>query len=317
MMHLQAMGQRQKATIARNPPTSIEYVVVAGGGGGGGNYSGGGGAGEVRTGTFSVQPLADYYLQVGGGGSTYSDGYQSYIYVYAVSPQNSAGYEVISYGGGRGTQHGSYGTYYHNSIYSQHGSGGGGSSYNYNSASLGQHPGGQHGGSNWQSSMTSPPTHSNPYASWGRIGDATQQYGVGGGGGGASLANTTTSVTDKDGVDGIDVSAVNGTSLFLGGGGGGGGYYMYGAQGGNGGGGQGNPNQHSPYGTTDGAPNTGGGGGGGYEYGGSGIIILAYPDTYDDIFRMDGSPSNWSMSTTQRANYKVYTFTGSVPLKIG
>lgn len=314
MMHLQAMatGSRRKTTITRNPPTSVEYVVVGGGGGGAGDFSGGGGAGEVRTGTLSIQPLANYYFQVGGGGSPYSDGYDSYIYVYAVSGQNNAAYEIISFGGGRGTQFGYYGNNGHLSIYSTHGSGGGGAAYNWNSASLGQHPGYQHG-----SSPTSPPTHSNPYASWGRIGDATTQYGVGGGGGGASLATTTTSVTDKDGVDGIDVSAVNGTSLFLGGGGGGSGYYLYGAQGGNGGGGQGNPNQYSTYGATDGVANTGGGGGGGNEYGGSGRIIIAYPSTYDDLFNIYGSSGNWSMSTTQRANYKVYTFTGSTALKIG
>ena len=274
MMHLQAMstGSRQKTTITRNPPTSVEYVVVGGGGGGSGDFSGGGGAGEVRTGTLSIQPLANYYFQIGGGGSAYSDGYDSYIYVYAVLGQNSSSYEIISFGGGRGTQFGYYGTNGHLSIYSTHGSGGGGAAYNYYQASLGQHPGYQHG-----PSPQNPPTHSNPYAGWGRIGDATTQYGVGGGGGGASLANSTTSITDKDGVDGIDVSGVNGTSLFLG----------------------------------------GGGGGGGPEYGGSGRIIIAYPSTYDDIFNIYGSPGNWSMSTTQRANYKVYTFTGSTGLKIG
>ena len=304
------IGRRQQSYTAPNPPTSVEYAVVGGGGGSSSYYGGGGGAGEVVTGTWSnVQATVMYNIQVGSGGSTYSQGYSSYI--RRMSPYV---YYAMAFGGGPGKQFGGYGNGNDYSRYNEFGCGGGGSAYNYNSASHGNAPGAQHILGNWQSGawggqVTYPPTHSNPYASWGRDGDASQSYDIGGGGGGASLAGSSTSslAHNKNGVDGVDISAVTGSTTWVAGGGGGCGYYQYGAVGGNGGGGQGNPNYQNPTGGTSGAANSGGGGGGAYTYGGSGIVFLAYPNTYDNIrwIRYGGAVLN----TSVRPGYKVYAFT--------
>jgi hypothetical protein len=66
-----------------------------------------------------------------------------------------------------------------------------------------------------------------------------------------------------------------------------------------------------------GTANTGGGGGGGYNdgtnislsaAGGSGVVILAYPDTFPAITSVGGGLT-YSVSTVSRAGYRVYTFT--------
>jgi hypothetical protein len=65
-----------------------------------------------------------------------------------------------------------------------------------------------------------------------------------------------------------------------------------------------------------GTANTGGGGGGGSangitvfngSTGGSGIVIIAYPDTYPDL--SVGTGLTFTRSTATRSGYKVYSFT--------
>jgi hypothetical protein len=69
-----------------------------------------------------------------------------------------------------------------------------------------------------------------------------------------------------------------------------------------------------------GANNTGGGGGGGTfntngGNGGSGIIVIAYLDTYNDLTSADvgltinGSAGNTTPDTSSRSGYKLYTIT--------
>ena len=70
---------------------------------------------------------------------------------------------------------------------------------------------------------------------------------------------------------------------------------------------------------TDGSPNTGGGGGGASQNyattpantniggsGGSGIVIIRYPDTYTAATSTTGSPT-----ITVTGGYRIYAFTGS------
>jgi hypothetical protein len=87
---------------------------------------------------------------------------------------------------------------------------------------------------------------------------------------------------------------------YAGGGGGTGGSGDNGS-GGAGGGGAGNG--------TNGTANTGGGGGGGGDtagIGGSGIVIISYPNTYDDAVATTGSPT-----LSNIGGNKIYRWTGS------
>jgi hypothetical protein len=60
--------------------------------------------------------------------------------------------------------------------------------------------------------------------------------------------------------------------------------------------------------------NTGGGSGGGEGFagpsanGGSGVVIIAYPNTFADLASI-GAGLTATLSTVSRSGYKVYTFT--------
>jgi hypothetical protein len=58
---------------------------------------------------------------------------------------------------------------------------------------------------------------------------------------------------------------------------------------------------------TAGTANTGGGGGS-IAAGGSGIVIIAYLNSYNDIQSI-GAGLTYTLDTTSRAGYKVYKFT--------
>jgi hypothetical protein len=104
-------------------------------------------------------------------------------------------------------------------------------------------------------------------------------------------------------------SSISGTATYYAGGGGGGGGNISAGLGGLGGGGNG-----EAYGSrvpVSGTPNTGGGGGGSWENatqgaGGSGIVIIRYPDTYNAATATTGSPT-----INVAGGYRVYTFTAS------
>jgi hypothetical protein len=84
-------------------------------------------------------------------------------------------------------------------------------------------------------------------------------------------------------------------------------WVTYNAPGGAGGGGQGS--HVNAQSSTSGSANTGGGGGGQDAYstgsGGSGIVIIAYPDSFRDLTIGSGL----TYTQPSRSGYKVYRFT--------
>lgn len=137
-----------------------------------------------------------------------------------------------------------------------------------------------------------------------RGGIAASSPGYGGSGGGGAgetgFANVTT--TAGDGGDGLS-SSITGTGVYRGGGGGGGSTSTSG-QGGLGGGGAG-----GSAGGTSGTVNTGGGGGGTGNggtagSGGSGIVILKYPDSVTLTIG-----AGLTSSTSTAGGFKVTQFT--------
>ena len=127
----------------------------------------------------------------------------------------------------------------------------------------------------------------------------------GGSGGGASRGNGS---GGGAGGNGLAVS-ITGSSVTYAGGGGGGGYYANGGSGGSGGGGKGGDN-NATNNAANGTANTGGGAGGGEQNasqsrsGGSGVVILRYPDAYTITVG-----SGLTASTATDGSDKVTTFT--------
>jgi len=251
----------------------FNYLVVGGGGGGGGTTNNGGkgaggGAGGYRNSTSGEQS---------GGGAE------------AEQPLRMDSGDVFGVAVGAGSPGSSSAATQGNAstfaqIISIGGGGGSGYSGTYNGTTGGSGGGGE-----------------NP----GLAGVLNQGYSGGtnvwGGGGGAGEAGDTDGA--RQGGDGL-YSSITGTSVARGGGGGG-----YAGGGGEGGGGYNN-------GTTAyaGTVNTGGGGGGGGQAdapnprsgasGGSGVVILKYPDT----LTLTAGPGLTS-STTSSGGLKITTFT--------
>lgn len=292
----------------------IEALIVGGGGSGGicdnsNNIGGsGGGAGLfVEVENLFLARGTTYTIAVGGGGNASNGSPSSLSFISAI-------------GGGRGGGGG-----VNNLNYKPWGGGSGGGGYSQYSAQQGQQPGGTGAGITQQIFMpisallgsgTQSPCVIRSFGSNGGLAYAgTDGYpnhaGAGGGGAGTPGGNavllwTGTSATagaSRYGAEGGAgrYSSITGTSTAYAGGGGGSttnGNFS----GGEGGGGSRNNN---------GAANTGGGGGGSFTSfgtwtsGGSGIVIIAYPDTYPAA-TVTGSPS-----TPSRSGYRVYRFTGS------
>jgi hypothetical protein len=257
----------------QKPPT-VEYLVVAGGGSGGSVYGGGGGAGGLLQGIDPV-PNGQTLLVTVGAGGTGSGG-------NGVAGGASVFGTISAAGGGggstsAGTGGGSGGS-----------GGGGGQSVLYTTQGIaGQGNGGgqSSGGGN----------------------------GYGGGGGGAGTVGFIYKGTGGGGSSGGNggagvSSAISGTVTTYSGGGGGGTLdpVSQAGIGGAGGGGNGGGNNLA---ATAGTANTGGGGGGAYNAtsptGGSGIVIVSYPDVYAAATATTGSPT---VSTSGSGS--VY-FTGS------
>jgi hypothetical protein len=253
---------------------AVRYLVLAGGGGGGYYRGGGGGAGGYRT----------SYGNISGGGSSIES---------PITASVGTQYPVTVGAGGSGylganTMRSQQGE---SSIFSNITStGGGGGSALYNNANLATNggPGGSGGGGGAQSILT------------GGSGTASQGYsggnglvGFAGGGGGASVAGgngvaTTKNITGSCGSGGAGISSdITGTSVGRGGGGGGGGSVNGPGAGPDGGGAGIIGYKLLPDTGNPGQANTGGGGGGGPDAtdiirsgsGGSGIVVLRYPNT--------------------------------------
>jgi hypothetical protein len=255
--------------------STVEYLLVGGGGGGGNNGGGGGGGGAYRTATgFAVAQGVALTVTIGAGGTS------------AVSnlPGNVGGDTTFSSltangGGGGGGEN------QRAASYSGNGSGGGGQG---NSGGTGAAGG--------------------TYGNAGANGYGGAPYRAGGGGG-ASSAGTAGTSTGNGGA-GTSSSITGSLITYAGGGGGGGGDTTPGSggTGGGGNGGSGAGGSNSVAGTT----NTGGGGGGSAgsgglgASGGSGIVIIRYPDNFAPASSTTGSPT-----VTVAGGYRVYKYTAS------
>lgn len=261
-----------------------EYLLVGGGGAGGTSHGPGGGAGGVLSGTVTLNPAAQYAILVGTGGTINANGNQGGDGV------STTGFGLTAGGGGGGGKgYSSTGSDANGRAgVATNGSGGGGGAI----ASGGSGNGAGFNGGN--GTGVSP--------------------GAGGGGGGAGASGNPGTGSGSGGATGgaggIGVSnSITGTATYYAGGGGGGGWTTTGASGGLGGGGKaGNPGSTGEAG----AANTGGGGGGGGDGGanagpgGSGVLIIAYPDTLPAITTI---PGTLTYTQPTRAGYRVYRFT--------
>lgn len=291
---------RDRGYISGNRVTSadavhaeVNFLVVAGGGGGGVNSTSGGGAGGVRSSITStggsigtLEPVislianASYVVTVGAGGAGGSGATSQGQTAAGVSGSNSVLGTITSLGGG-------YGALY-NLIGGSGGSGGG-------PLGIGTPNQGHNAASN---------------------------FGGGGGAGGPGLNHSggTLPTSGTAGAGGPGVSnTITGSSIFYGGGGGGSGDSrgVAAGAGGIGGGGAGSANSSN---AVAGTANTGGGGGasafaspqGNGGAGGSGVVILRYPN----VFTLNiGAGLSYSTQTVN--DDKVTTFTsgsGSISL---
>ena len=270
-------------SILNRVPVSVEYLLVGGGGAGGSNHGTGGGAGGVLSSNVSLSPGASYAIAIGTGGTINANGSQGGDGV------STTGFGLTAGGGGGGGKgYSSTGSDAQGRPgVATNGSGGGGGS---------QASGGGGNGSGF---------------SGGNGSSGSPGAGGGGGGAGGAGANATGSGGGSTGgVGGIGVSnSITGTATYYGGGGGGGGWTTNGANGGLGGGGK----AGDSYGAgTAGVANTGGGGGGGGDgggpaaTGGSGVLIIAYPDSKPAIATI---PGTLTYTEPTRAGYRVYRFT--------
>jgi hypothetical protein len=230
------------------------YLVVAGGGAGGqgraAQYAGGGGgAGGYRTGDLSLITATNYTVTVGAGGASAGSQGQR-----GSSGSNSVFSTITSAGGG----------------------GGGGADSSNGALAGGSGGGGGFNGTGTDNGGAGNTPSTSP--SQGFAGGANVSSNLGGGGGGAGEAGNTDA--NSEGGDGV-ASSITGSSVTRAGGGAG--VDQTGATGGTGGGAS-----NSGWNTNgnNGTVNTGGGGsgsGGSTTYpsgaGGSGVVILKYPDT--------------------------------------
>jgi len=273
-------------------PATVEYLVVGGGGGGAAwSGGGGGGAGGYRTAaSFAVTSGTPIAVTVGGSGA--GNGGDP-----GVGDSGSASvFSSISSAGGGGGGSGSNISLANFRSGANGGSGGGGGGRQGTSAGAGNTP------------STSPSQGNN-----GGTSTPGNTSGVAGGGGGGGAGFTGSNGIDNGpnsgsggaGGNGVQ-SSITGTSTYYAGGGGGGGNSVtvipnYGT-GGLGGGGNGN--------ATAGQANTGGGGGGTGgslgANGGSGIVVIAYPNTFAAPTSITGG---LVYDQPVRSGYQVYRFT--------
>lgn len=284
-------------TITAIQQISAEVLVVAGGGGGGYDRGSGGGAGGlIDHPSFAMIKGTLYTVTVGSGGSGGFSGN-----VTGGNGANSVLGSLTALGGGGGNMTGA----------GQNGGSGGGGGWNTSPISI--------AGSGLQTSQSG---DSGLYG-YGNSGGSGGANIIGGGGGaGAAGASSSPSGSSNRPNGGIGrQSSITGTATYYAGGGGGGQafdgangnttpyFYLQGA-GGNGGGGAGG-NTNGGAGTA-GTDNTGGGGGGGANIpqgagaaGGSGVVIIAYPNT-EPVLTI-GSGLTYDQPT--RSGYRVYRFT--------
>ena len=274
-------------SIAAEYSIPIEYLVVGGGGGSGSQRRGGGGAGGMLTGTSLFSSGSTLLVTIGNGGPTNNNQTDRF------NGENSILGSLTAYGGGGGAADTSGSL----TDGAAGGSGGGGlgAGAPFGLGGAGTTGQGNNGGSGQ--------------------GFVEPHYGAGGGGGaGAVGGNGSSGGPGGNGGNGLQ-SSITGTATYYAGGGGGG---YYNSQSGNrsfgglGGGGRGGANNIDGE---SGTPNTGGGGGGGFNggsgtrnggSGGSGVVIIAYPDIFPVLANI---PVGLTYDQPTRSGYRVYRFT--------
>jgi Concanavalin A-like lectin/glucanases superfamily len=326
--------QNYKASQVRLSGIPCAYLVVGGGGGGGKDMGGGGGAGGYTSGSSLLTP-GTYSVTVGAGGygspaangGARTDGVVETQTGHQFTVSATNGGDSILYGVGNGTAVGrgggyggsSYWGYTPNNGYGSAGGSGGGSS------------GYKEGVGNSDRAGATNQVSGYGYGLGNTGGQSTNNYYSGGGGGAGGVGNTGSGSTQSDGGVGVQ-NDILGTNYYWAGGGGGAGYSREGGNGGAGGGGAGavglktggsglNPGQGTNNGSinsqtntpgADGGRNTGGGGGGGSHYnaqnkggeGGSGIVVVRYPDYYPDL----EISSSLAYQRTTTTSFKIYSF---------
>ena len=272
------------------PPLTVDYLVIAGGGGGGNRSAGGGGAGGYR----------NSYASENSGGNQPSE--------LSLSLLTSTNYTVtVGAGGGGGAQaagvnnNGAAGS---NSIFASITSTGGGygQAASNNTGTGGSGGGGGHAGGTGGTAVTSPVIQGFD----GGVGGSMGFESAGGGGGAGSVGANATTVNGTNGGNGLS-SSITGSPITRAGGGGGGCRSDLGRTPGSGGtGGGGNAGAPGNAGST----NTGSGGGGGTMDGpgggdgGSGVVIIRYPNAYTVAIG-----AGLTGSTATDGSDKVTTFT--------
>jgi hypothetical protein len=270
----------------------VEYLVVAGGGSSGSGLGNGAGAGGFKRATgYAVTAGSPITVTVGGGGAASAggttNGNQGSDSVFGTITSKGGAYGVYTGASSNGIMGGS-----------GSGAGGGGGGGTTGGASDGTQ--GNKGGD-----MPN-------FDPW--------YFGVSGGGGALEQGQIAENAKCGDGGDGL-ADSISGSSVTYAGGAGAG-AVQYGPSpgandrtkglGGAGGGGDGGTAGNAGV---AGTANTGGaGGGGGYlnatRYasgaGGSGVVIVRYPDYYDAAASTTGSPT-----ATTSGGYRIYKWTGS------
>jgi hypothetical protein len=291
-------GKSYQISVVKNPTPSISYMVVAGGGGSGATSAndggtGGGGAGGIIYSNISVTAGVAYTIVVGAGGAGGTGGVAPSV--NGINGANTLltglNIHVLSIGGG----------------------GGGGT----NSPGTGNpgNPGGSGGGGGGMSIPPAGGTGVSGQGYAGGDGSGSGSYAGGGGGGAASVgSNSTSPLSGGFGNGGNGYQWLDAT--YYAGGGGGGTWFGRGTAGtgGLGGGGAGALGGTPGLGAV-GTVNTGGGAGGGGTApgvsfvngvaGGSGVVVIRYANTYDDIY------VTGSYTYTNSAGYKTFKITSS------
>ena len=276
---------RQFSITINAPAVNIDYLVVAGGGGGGlgnGGYregGGGGGAGGVASGTLTRTLGATYLITAGsaGLGRTSAQG----LGQGGDGGNSTFGAFTVSGGGGGGLQDGN------------------------------GRPGGSGGGAGCQGSSGGSGITGQGFP--GGAGYIGSHASAGGGGGHGSAGQNGLSGQSTGGAGGSGLTtAITGTSFVYAAGGGGGGHTNGGAAGGVGAGRGGGQGSGQP--PTAASANTGSGGGGGNDLGGtnngkdggSGVVVIAYPNTKPALANI---PGTLTYDQPTRSGYRVYRFT--------
>jgi hypothetical protein len=254
-------------TLSPLSSLTASCLIVAGGGGGGSLLGGGGGAGGYRTGSgITIDTNSIYAITVGAGGAgAIASGNGLLV---GAKGGSSTFLAITSAGGGEGGSNNA-------TVEGQFGGGGSGGSGG------GAGPRGSISAAAGNTPSTSPSQGNNG----GIQGSFTVNGGSGGGGASAVGGNLSGTAAGSGGAG--TANSISGSSVTYAGGGGGGGRASLGGtagSGGAGGGGSGTADNSNGGAGTNGLGGGGGGGGfngtepgGGGGNGGSGIVIISYP----------------------------------------